>query len=220
MWNIFKYPWLILEERSYILPSYISKQCKLHQNALSFISRTCHSGSFREKNQTERRWHGISSFPASWLNAKPSFGGQLHIICIQGRGSLCEKHFKHKPGHLGHLLDILNQVGYNSFRTSNWMFQLHCQVCKEINTTISFHWQLKPSPRKLRARYLTLLMLPVSDPSLHRSSWLATIWRSASRSRVSLSNCNSWNKTTKRSILWARQKVGIQTKKTHGQGEN
>lgn len=35
-------------------------------------------------------------------------------------------------------------------------------------------------------------MLPVSEPSLHLSSWLATICRSASSSRVRRSNCSSW----------------------------
>ena len=35
-------------------------------------------------------------------------------------------------------------------------------------------------------------MLPVSEPSLHLSSWLATICRSASSSLVRRSNCNSW----------------------------
>ena len=37
-----------------------------------------------------------------------------------------------------------------------------------------------------------LVMLPVSEPSLHLSSWLATICRSASSSLVRRSNCNSW----------------------------
>lgn len=40
--------------------------------------------------------------------------------------------------------------------------------------------------------HLMLVMLPVSEPSLHLSSWLATICRSASSSRVRRSNCNSW----------------------------
>lgn len=42
--------------------------------------------------------------------------------------------------------------------------------------------------------YLMLLMLPASDPSLHLSSWVATIWRSASSSLVRRSNWSSWNK--------------------------
>ena len=45
-----------------------------------------------------------------------------------------------------------------------------------------------------RMSYLMLLMLPASDPSLHRSSWVATICLSASNSRVSLSNCSSWRR--------------------------
>ncbi len=40
--------------------------------------------------------------------------------------------------------------------------------------------------------HLMLVMLPVSEPSLHLSSWLATICRSASSSLVRRSNCNSW----------------------------
>lgn len=72
----------------------------------------------------------------------------------------------------------------------------------------------KPSPEEHCAQYLTLLMLPVSDPSLHRSSWLATIWRSASSSRVSLSNCNSWKKTIKKINAISYTETGNQTKKT------
>lgn len=39
--------------------------------------------------------------------------------------------------------------------------------------------------------HLMLVMLPVSEPSLHLSSWLATICRSASSSLVRRSNCSS-----------------------------
>lgn len=56
--------------------------------------------------------------------------------------------------------------------------------------------------------YLMLLMLPVSDPSLHRSSWLATIWRSASSSRVSLSNCSSWKNTWNHSF-WLLLRISV-----------
>lgn len=42
------------------------------------------------------------------------------------------------------------------------------------------------------AFYLMLLMLPASDPSLHLSSWVATIWRSASSSLVRRSNWSSY----------------------------
>lgn len=50
--------------------------------------------------------------------------------------------------------------------------------------------------------HLMLVMLPVSEPSLHLSSWLATICRSASSSLVRRSNCSSWGCTkTQRSRL-------------------
>lgn len=42
------------------------------------------------------------------------------------------------------------------------------------------------------AFYLMLFMLPASDPSLHLSSWVATIWRSASSSLVRRSNWSSY----------------------------
>lgn len=42
-----------------------------------------------------------------------------------------------------------------------------------------------------------LLMLPASDPSLHLSSWVATIWRSASSSLVRRSNWSSWGEKRK-----------------------
>lgn len=44
---------------------------------------------------------------------------------------------------------------------------------------------------KTTQTHLMLVMLPVSEPSLHLSSWLATICRSASSSLVRRSNCNS-----------------------------
>ena len=43
-------------------------------------------------------------------------------------------------------------------------------------------------------------MLPASDPSLHLSSWVATIWRSASSSRVSRSNWSSWRDKEEQSV--------------------
>lgn len=48
--------------------------------------------------------------------------------------------------------------------------------------------------------HLMLVMLPVSEPSLHLSSWLATICRSASSSLVRRSNCNSWRERERESV--------------------
>ena len=88
---------LMFEEQFSTVALYISKQCKLDQNLLSFISRTCNSWSFRKKkNQTERLWHIIFSFPANLLNAKPPFYVKRHVLCIQGKCAFCEKRFKHK----------------------------------------------------------------------------------------------------------------------------
>lgn len=50
-------------------------------------------------------------------------------------------------------------------------------------------WQVRDEHTQT---HLMLVMLPVSEPSLHLSSWLATICRSASSSLVRRSNCNSW----------------------------
>lgn len=84
---------LMFEKQFYNVALCISKQCKLDQNVLSFISRTCNSWSFRKKkNQTE----SISSFPANSLNAKRPFCVKRHTICIQSKCSFCEKRFKHK----------------------------------------------------------------------------------------------------------------------------
>lgn len=47
--------------------------------------------------------------------------------------------------------------------------------------------------------HLMLVMLPVSEPSLHLSNWLATICRSASSSLVRRSNCNSWRERERES---------------------
>lgn len=55
--------------------------------------------------------------------------------------------------------------------------------------------------------YLLLSATGDSAPSMHLSSWLATIWRSSSNSRVSLSNCSSCGHTfaavTASPALWA-----------------
>lgn len=48
------------------------------------------------------------------------------------------------------------------------------------------------------AFYLMLLMLPASEPSLHLSSWVATIWRSASSSLVRRSNWSSYGNKRRR----------------------
>lgn len=63
----------------------------------------------------------------------------------------------------------------------------------------------RDSSEKFASAYLMLLMLPASDPSLHLSSWVATIWRSASSSLVRRSNCSSWRgreRGNKQALTW------------------
>lgn len=60
----------------------------------------------------------------------------------------------------------------------------------------TFSWLRSGSCAAIRGG-IYLLLSPAGDsaPSMHLSSWLATIWRSSSSSRVSLSNWSSCEET-------------------------
>lgn len=137
------YVWLIIEKEFCNSASYITEHLILGYIKMSYHFQNLQPQIIQKKEPKQETvtWRLLIS--SKLIECKAFLCVPFCTIYMQGRHSFCQS-FKYKSGHFGHLLNILNQIGYNALPTFDGMFQFHCQVCKEkINTTIYFHWQLK-----------------------------------------------------------------------------